>query len=53
MARAHAIAGNEAEAREWLNRARAGTAGVANEHDRALLEADLATALSETGSASG
>ena len=53
MARAHALAGNDPEAREWLDRARAGTAGVANEHDRALLEADLATALSETGSASG
>ena len=43
MARAHAVAGDEAEAREWLERARAGTAAVADEDDRAILESDLAT----------
>jgi DNA-binding transcriptional MerR regulator len=43
MARAHALAGDEAEARSWLARAHEGTAEVADEDDRALLEADLAT----------
>jgi hypothetical protein len=46
MARAHALAGNDAEAREWLSRAQAGAAEVADEDDRALLESDLATILS-------
>ena len=45
LARAHSLAGNEIEARAWLDRARAATSGV-NEHDRALLEADLATVFS-------
>jgi DNA-binding transcriptional MerR regulator len=53
MARAHALAGNHAEARDWLDRARIASAEVADEDDRALLQADLATVLTETGSASG
>ena len=47
MARAHAVAGDEATAREWLERARAATADVADEDDRAILETDLATVLRE------
>ena len=43
MARAHAVAGNEAEAREWLARARAAGEEIGDEDDRALLEGDLAT----------
>jgi hypothetical protein len=43
MARAHALAANEAEWRDWLERARAGAASVADEDDRALLESDLAS----------
>jgi DNA-binding transcriptional MerR regulator len=53
MARAHALAGDDPEAREWLDRARAGTAGVTDEDDRALLEADLATVSIGTGTVSG
>jgi len=43
MARAHAVAGNEADAREWLARARAAGEEIGDEDDRALLEGDLAT----------
>jgi hypothetical protein len=43
MARAHALAGDEAEAREWLARARSAGEKIADEDDRLLLEADLAT----------
>jgi hypothetical protein len=43
LARAHALAGDETEAREWLDRARAATAAITDEDDRAILEADLAT----------
>jgi DNA-binding transcriptional MerR regulator len=43
LARAHAIAGETAEARAWLERARAGTANVADDDDRAILEGDLAS----------
>lgn len=43
LARAHAIAGDEAAAREWLARARAAGQAIADEDDRALLQADLAT----------
>jgi MerR family regulatory protein len=43
MARAHALAGNEVEAREWFARARTAAADVADEDDRAILEADLAS----------
>jgi DNA-binding transcriptional MerR regulator len=43
MARAHALAGDEAEAHSWLERGRAGAAEVADDDDRALLESDLAT----------
>jgi hypothetical protein len=45
MARAHALAGHDAEARDWLARARAATAEVADEDDREILEADLASFL--------
>jgi hypothetical protein len=41
MARAHALAGNEAEARVWLERARAGAAEIADDDDRAIVDADL------------
>ena len=43
LARAHAVAGDEAEARHWIARARAAGDGISDEDDRALLEADLAT----------
>lgn len=43
MARAHAVAGDEAEAREWLARAHAAGAEIGDEDDRALLAADLAS----------
>ena len=43
LARAHAIAGDEAESREWLGRARAAGEKIADEDDRVLLESDLAT----------
>jgi hypothetical protein len=43
MARASAVAGNEAEAQEWLARARAAGERIADEDDRVLLESDLAS----------
>jgi DNA-binding transcriptional MerR regulator len=43
LARAHALAGNEAESREWLARARAAGEKITDEDDRVLLESDLAT----------
>jgi hypothetical protein len=43
MARAHALDGNETEARDWLERARAGAEAVSDDDDRGLLEADLAS----------
>lgn len=43
MARAHAVAGDEAHAREWLARAQAAGEEIGDEDDRALLAADLAT----------
>jgi hypothetical protein len=43
MARAHAVAGDEDAAREWLDRARAAGEKIVDEDDRVLLEADLAT----------
>jgi DNA-binding transcriptional MerR regulator len=43
LARAHALAGEEAESREWLARARAAGEKIADEDDRVLLESDLAT----------
>ena len=42
LARAHAVAGDETQAREWLDRARAASEKIADEDDRVLLEADLA-----------
>lgn len=43
LARAHAVAGDEAQAREWLARAKAAGAEIGDEDDRMLLESDLAT----------
>ncbi len=43
MARAHAVAGDEPQAREWLARASAAGEEIDDEDDRALLAADLAT----------
>ena len=43
MARAYAVAGEEAASREWLGRARAAAERIVDEDDRLLLEADLAT----------
>jgi hypothetical protein len=43
LARAHAVAGDEAAAREWLTRAKAAGEAIAEEEDRLLLESDLAT----------
>jgi hypothetical protein len=43
LARAHALAGDAAEASEWLARARAAGEKIADEDDRVLLEADLST----------
>ena len=42
-AQAHALAGDETEAREWLAHARATGAEIGVEDDRAILEADLAS----------
>lgn len=42
LARAHAVAGDEIQAREWLDRARAAGEKIVDEDDRVLLEADLA-----------
>ena len=43
LARAHAVAGDEGEARHWIARARDAGAAISDEDDRALLEADLET----------
>ena len=43
LARAYAVAGDEAEARAWLARARAAGEMIVDEDDRVLLESDLAT----------
>jgi DNA-binding transcriptional MerR regulator len=43
MARASLVAGDEATARAWLDRARASAAGIADEEDRRIVEADLET----------
>ena len=43
LARAHALAGNDAAAQEWLARARAAGEAIADEDDRDLLRSDLAT----------
>jgi len=43
MARAHAIAGDGAEATTWRDRARTALAGIADPADRELIEGDLAT----------
>jgi len=43
LARAHAVAGNEAEARRYLELGRAEATTIGDEDDRAIVEADLAT----------
>ena len=43
LARAHAVAGDEAESREWLARARSAAERISDEDDRVLLESDLAS----------
>jgi hypothetical protein len=43
LARAHAVAGDPAESARWLAQARAAAAGLAEQDDRDLLLADLAT----------
>ena len=43
LARAHAVAGDDAAVAEFLARARAAGEAIAEEDDRQLLEADLAT----------
>ena len=43
LARAHALAGNDAAAQEWLVRARAAGEAIADEDDRDLLRSDLST----------
>ena len=43
LARAHAVAGDEEEARHWIARARAAGEAISDEDDRVLLEADLET----------
>jgi hypothetical protein len=43
LARAHALAGDEAEARQWLERGRTEAAKIEDEDDRAIIEADLAS----------
>jgi DNA-binding transcriptional MerR regulator len=43
LARAHALAGNEAEARHWLERGRSEAAKIEDEDDRVIIEADLAS----------
>ncbi len=46
LARASAVAGDEAAARDWLEQARAGAAGIEKEADRNVLLSDLDTILS-------
>ena len=43
LARAHAVAGEAAEAKRYLELGRAAAAGIEDADDRALVEADLAT----------
>jgi len=43
LARAFAVAGEEAASREWVARARAAAEKIVDEDDRLLLETDLAT----------
>jgi tetratricopeptide (TPR) repeat protein len=43
LARAHAVAGDEQEARHWIAKARAAAEAISDEDDRALLEVDLET----------
>lgn len=43
MARAHAVAGDESEARQWLDRAKLAAKDIAEDEDRELLLSDLQT----------
>lgn len=43
LARAHAVAGDTAQRTHWLRAAEAALDGIADEEDRALVAADLAT----------
>lgn len=43
LARAHAVAGDEAESRRFLEQGRAAAARIADEEERAIVDADLAT----------
>ena len=43
LARAHAVAGDAAEARRWVDRARTELATLEDAEDRSLIEGDLAT----------
>jgi hypothetical protein len=43
LARAQMVAGDVAETRKWAELGRAATATIADEHDRAVMEADFAT----------
>ena len=43
LARAHALAGNAAESRRWLELGRAEAEKIADEDDRAIVDADLAS----------
>jgi len=43
LARAHAVAGDEEQARHWIARARDAGEAISDEDDRTLLEADLET----------
>ncbi len=43
LARAHAVAGNEAESQHYLGLGRVAAAAIADEDDRATIEADLAS----------
>jgi hypothetical protein len=43
LARAHAVAGERGEARDWLARARASTAAIAAPEDREVIDGDLAS----------
>ena len=43
LARAHMVAGDVAETQKWAELGRVATAQIADDHDRAVIEADFAT----------
>jgi len=43
LARAHALAGNGAEAQHWLEQGRVEAAKIEDEDDRTIIETDLAS----------